>query len=111
MAQKLKSARNNMAPGKRIKAGLFNQSKVDALAAFDLTDESFNVAKRTILSRIACNNLVVLKLGRKLPMEHTEHVILAFVIMKQEAGHLIKVGKLLELGNSLIKLLLFEIMR
>ena len=61
------------------------------------------MAKRTILSQVAHNNLVMSKLGRKSPMELTERVILAFVIMKQEACQPIKVGELLELGNSLIK--------
>ena len=92
-----------MAPGKRIKAGLFNQIKANALAEFDITGKSFDVAKRTIFSRVARNNLVVSKLGRKSPMEYAERVILAFVMMKQEAGQPIKVGELLELGNSVVQ--------
>lgn len=61
------------------------------------------MAKKMIFSQVVCNNLVVSKLGQKLPIEYAERVILAFVIMKQEAGQPIKVGELLELDNSLIK--------
>ena len=49
------------------------------------------------------NSLVVTKPGQKSPMEYAERIILAFAITKQEAGQPIKVGEVLELGNSLIK--------
>ena len=103
MAQKLKDTRDSKEPGKDIKAGLFNQIMADTIEEFGVDVESFNVSKQTISQRVMRNSLVVTKPGQKASMEYAERIILAFAIMKQEAGQPIKVGEVLELGNSLIK--------